>query len=332
MHISNLDVGMLGANGIVGAGCTDRRGRRVRQQVQGQRQRGRPVLRRRLHQHRRLPRSRQHGVRAQAAGGVRVREQRVRRVHRPREDHGDHRHRRPCRRLRHARRDRRRHGRRGHPRSGHRSCRPRSAGRWSVADRSQDVPLLQPPRHPEPRAQVPHRRRGRRVARTRSDLHVRGTAHRDGHGDPRRHRRHLGRTASRHRHGDRVRREQPGTDTRPVARRRVHPRERRRCRHDPQADLRAGLQRGGPPGDGGQRRRLLRRRGHRRLRRRVPDLRRAPSRVRRTARRRHADQRAGDHRSRRRRGGHRACGRSSTSCSWTSCAWRSTRSSTRRPS
>ena len=36
----------------------------------------------------------------------------------------------------------------------------------------------------------------------------------------------LGRTASRHRHGDRVRREQPGPDTRPVARRRVHPRAR----------------------------------------------------------------------------------------------------------
>ena len=203
---------------------TDRRRRRVRQQVQGQRQRGRPVLRRRLHQHRRLPRSRQHGVRAQAPGGVRVREQRVRRVHRPREDHGDHRHRRPCRRLRHAGRDRRRHGRGGHPRSGHRSRRPGPTGRWPVADRSEDVPLLQPPRHPEPRAQVPHRRRGRRVARARSDLHVRRTAHRDGHGDPRRHRRHLGRTASRHRHGDRVRREQPGTDTRPVARRRVHPR------------------------------------------------------------------------------------------------------------
>ena len=35
MHISNLDVGMLGANGIVGAGSTDRRRRGLRQQVQG---------------------------------------------------------------------------------------------------------------------------------------------------------------------------------------------------------------------------------------------------------------------------------------------------------
>ena len=37
------------------------------------------------------------------------------------------------------------------------------ARRRAVADRGQDVPLLQPPRHPEPRAQVPHRRRGRGV-------------------------------------------------------------------------------------------------------------------------------------------------------------------------
>ena len=47
--------------------------------------------------------------------------------------------------------------------------------RGPVADRGEDLPLLQPPRRPEPRAEVPHRRRGRRVeAKQRSDLHLRG--------------------------------------------------------------------------------------------------------------------------------------------------------------
>ena len=39
------------------------------------------VLRRRRHEHRRVPRGRQHGLRAAPAGRVRLREQRVRRVH-----------------------------------------------------------------------------------------------------------------------------------------------------------------------------------------------------------------------------------------------------------
>ena len=90
--------------------------------------------------------------------------------------------------------------------------------------------------------------------RARSDLHVRGAADRERHrhaaneidGD-------LGRTARRHRHGDQVRRGQPGPDTRPVARRRVHRRGRAAsAEHDPQADLRPGLQRGRAPGDGGR--------------------------------------------------------------------------------
>ena len=45
MHICDLDLGMLGANGIVGAGVPDRRRCRLRQQVQEERQRRRRVLR-----------------------------------------------------------------------------------------------------------------------------------------------------------------------------------------------------------------------------------------------------------------------------------------------
>ena len=74
-------LGMLGANGIVGAGVADRRRRRVRQQVPRHRPGRGGVLRRRRDQHRRLPRGGQHGVRAAPAGRVRLREQRVRRVH-----------------------------------------------------------------------------------------------------------------------------------------------------------------------------------------------------------------------------------------------------------
>ena len=96
--------------------------------------------------------------------------------------------------------------------------------------------------------------------------------------------------------------------------------------HEPQAELRAGVQRSRPPGDGGRRQRLLRRRRHRRVRRRLPDVRRSAEGIRRAAGRRHTHLRAGNHRPRRRRCGHRAAARSSTSCSWTSSVSPSTRS------
>ena len=153
------------------------RGRRgVRQQVPQAGPGRRHVLRRRRHQHRRVPRGRQHGLRVEAARRVRVREQRVRRVHATKQDDGHHRHRRSCGRVRDARRDRRRHGRGRRARSRHRRSRPGPSWRRSVADRGEDLPVLQPPRHPEPRPEVPHRRRGRamearatRSSRSRSD-------------------------------------------------------------------------------------------------------------------------------------------------------------------
>ena len=142
----------------------------------------------------------------------------------PREqDDGDHRHRRPCRRLRHAGRHRRRHGRRRRPRGGGRGRRAGPARRRTVADRGQDVPVLQPPRRPEPRAQVPHRRRGRGVEGARSDLLVRGAADRGRRGDGRRDRARSGPScAPTSTTAIAVRRGQPAARARPAAGRRLH--------------------------------------------------------------------------------------------------------------
>ena len=78
MHIADLDLGMLGANGIVGAGPPDRRRRGLLEPVPGKRQRGRLVLRRRRHERGRVSRGRQHGLALQATADPRLREQRLR--------------------------------------------------------------------------------------------------------------------------------------------------------------------------------------------------------------------------------------------------------------
>ena len=64
MHISDLDLGMLGANGIVGAGSPIAVGAAFANKYRKHGQVAVAVLRRRRDQHRRLPRGRQHGVRA----------------------------------------------------------------------------------------------------------------------------------------------------------------------------------------------------------------------------------------------------------------------------
>ena len=105
MHINDLSIGMLGANGIVGAGLPIAVGAAFAERVPGRRQRRDDLLRRRRQQHRRLPRGGQHGRRPEAAGRLRLREQRLRRVHAAGPAHAAHRRRRPGRLLRHARRD-----------------------------------------------------------------------------------------------------------------------------------------------------------------------------------------------------------------------------------
>ncbi len=67
MHINDLSIGMLGANGIVGRRAADRGRRGVRRAVPRRRLDRDDVLRRRRQQHRRLPRGRQHGRRPRAA-------------------------------------------------------------------------------------------------------------------------------------------------------------------------------------------------------------------------------------------------------------------------
>ena len=80
-----------------------RRRRRVRQPVPQEQPRHGVLLRRRRFERRRVPRGCEHGRALPPAGRVRLREQRLRRVHRPGPTPGDHRHRRPRRGLRHAR-------------------------------------------------------------------------------------------------------------------------------------------------------------------------------------------------------------------------------------
>ena len=74
-----------------------RRRRRVREQVPQERPRHGLLLRRRRVERRRVSRSGEHGGALQAAGRVRLREQPLRRVHRPGAPPGDRRRRRSCR-------------------------------------------------------------------------------------------------------------------------------------------------------------------------------------------------------------------------------------------
>ena len=70
-----------GANGIVGGRAADRRRRRLRELVPRRRRHRDDLLRRRRQQHRDLPRGGQHGGGPQAPDRLRLREQRLRRVH-----------------------------------------------------------------------------------------------------------------------------------------------------------------------------------------------------------------------------------------------------------
>ncbi len=81
MHINDLSIGMLGANGIVGGGIPHAVGAAYAAVYKGRDCGCRAVLRRWCDEHRRVPRIRQSGRRAAIACRLRVREQRLRRVH-----------------------------------------------------------------------------------------------------------------------------------------------------------------------------------------------------------------------------------------------------------
>ena len=86
MHIADLSVGMLGANGIVPGRADRRRRRRPRAQAARDRCRRGQLLRRRRRQSRALPGGAELGAGAVAAGPVRVRGQRLRLDHSHRRD------------------------------------------------------------------------------------------------------------------------------------------------------------------------------------------------------------------------------------------------------
>ena len=81
MHIADLDRGMLGANGIVGAGIPLATGAALTAQAQEERRRGGGLLRRRRHEPGAVPRVAEHGRQLEAARRLRRGEQRLRRVH-----------------------------------------------------------------------------------------------------------------------------------------------------------------------------------------------------------------------------------------------------------
>ena len=275
------------------------------------------VLRRRRHQHRRVPRGRQHGLRAAPAvvfvcenneyGEFTAAEQDMAITDVVDRAAG--------------------YGMPGvivdgmdvarRPRGGRRGGRARPPRRGAVADRGQDVPLLQPPRRPEPRASstapTTRSRRGRSATRSspsRTQLIEHGCWRR---------RDELDATWAEIRAdidgGDRVRRGQPvprradqllvdvyhrsaaaAHERRTQA---MHLRATRSTRRSRQAMAR-------------RRRRVRRRRGRRRVRRRVPHVRRPAGRVRRAAAsstRRSASRRSSASASAPRSPG---CGRSST--------------------
>ena len=100
-------MGNLGANGIVAGGIPIAVGAALSAKKHEDRQGGRLLLRRRRQQRGRLPRGAEHGVDLEAAGDLRLREQRLRHVDLDRALDGGEEHRRPRRRLFDAGRDRR---------------------------------------------------------------------------------------------------------------------------------------------------------------------------------------------------------------------------------
>ena len=339
-HLFDLDVGMLGANGIVGAGSPIAVGAGFANKYRGDGNgspspssaTGRPTS---------APSTRQPTwpVRSSCRSCSSARTTST--ASSPaRQDDGDHRHRRPRGRLRDAGRHRRRDGRRRRSRSGRskRSSAP-AEGDGPVADRGQDLPLLQPPRRAEPRvsstAPTTRSPRGARSATRSSGSRIawsrRAPATRERASTP------SGRNSTRRdRRGDRVRRGEPAprhpTRSPSTCTRSTGLRARWGWRRDPQARLRPSLQRGGAPGDGPP----------------IPTC-SAPARTsaafggvfgtyRRPAETSSASSEWSTRRSASRRSSvsasappSTACARSSTSCSWTSSVSPSTRSSTRRP-
>ena len=81
MHIADIDKGMLGANGIVGAGIPLATGAALTAKLKKTGGVARRLLRRRREQPGPVPRVAQHGVELEAARRLRGREQRLRRVH-----------------------------------------------------------------------------------------------------------------------------------------------------------------------------------------------------------------------------------------------------------
>ena len=81
MHIVDFALGILGANGIVGGGTADRDRLGAGRGDRGTRRRDRVLLRRRRFQRRHLPRIAQSRGGLETAGGLRLREQRLRRIH-----------------------------------------------------------------------------------------------------------------------------------------------------------------------------------------------------------------------------------------------------------
>ena len=126
MHITSVEHGYFGSYAIIGAHLPIACGMAWADQVQGDRQRDRLLLRRRHHEHRRVPRGAEHGRGVVAAGGVRLREQPLHGVHPDlRSDRGEASGGGPGRGLRVGAADRRRQRRR---RGARRGRRRRAAG------------------------------------------------------------------------------------------------------------------------------------------------------------------------------------------------------------
>ena len=81
MHITHPASGVMVTTGIVGSGMPIANGLALAAQMRGEKRVDRRLLRRRRVQHRRVPRSAEHGRAVEAAGRVRLPEQPLRRAH-----------------------------------------------------------------------------------------------------------------------------------------------------------------------------------------------------------------------------------------------------------
>ena len=113
LHIFDVANGNLGTNGIVGGGIPLAAGAALSAKRRGRGERGGMLFRRRRAQSGLDVRSHEHGCDLAVAGAVRLREQRLRRIHRHRGRHRRTRPDRARRRFRHSLRSRGRNGRAG---------------------------------------------------------------------------------------------------------------------------------------------------------------------------------------------------------------------------